>query len=211
VLVTSYEASFAGKWGRRVRDTIEANPDKLRIRIRQDVAAKQEWQLAPFCVDAARTPAGGGMNTAGAGGPITGHGAKLAIIDDPHKNVAEATSRTILDGIWEWYRGTFRDRLDPDGIVVLAMQRWLDDDLVGRLLEQAKGEGEEWTVITLPATAEEGDPLGRAKDEALCPDRYDEKALAAIRGVLGPWLYGAKFQQRPQSIKGKLFDRTTFR
>jgi predicted phage terminase large subunit-like protein len=211
VLLTSYEATFAGKWGGRVRDTIEAHPDELRIRVRQDISAKHQWELAPFCVDQARTRAGGGMNTAGAGGPITGHGAMLAVIDDPHKNLQEALSRTMLDGIWDWYRGTLRDRLDPGAIVLLAMQRWIEDDLTGRLIEQARGEGETWTVITLPAEAQENDPLGRAVGEPLCPERFDVKALATIHGVQGDWLYAAKFQQQPKSAQGKLFKRSTFR
>lgn len=206
VMLTSYEAGFAAKWGGKVRDTIEANPDALRIRVRQDISAKALWELRAKTTDG--EIAGGAMITAGAGGPITGHGGHLIVIDDPHKNLEEALSKTFRDKIWDWYKGTLRDRLEPDAVIVCIMQRWHEDDLAGHLMRDS---GEPWTVLSLPAIAEEGDPLGRAVGEPLCPARYDAASLEATRVTMGDYLYSAKYQQRPKLPKGKLFARSTFR
>ena len=89
------------------------------------------------------------------------------------------------------------------------MTRWHEDDLVGRLLQEAKNGGEQWEVINLPALAEENDALGREVGEALCPERYDEDALARIAKVLKNGFF-ALFQQRPQPADGSIFKRKWF-
>ena len=209
VILSSYEATFAYKWGGKVRDAIDLHKDYLRIRTRQDVAARQMWELAPKCADGA--PGGGGMVTAGVGGPLTGHGAHLLIIDDPHKNWAEANSKTYQDKIWDWYTGTARDRLEPGAIVVLAMQRWCEADLAGRIQKAAEEDGEAWAVVRLPALAEDSDPLGRAPGEALWPERYDVASFEAVRRALGSYKFSAKFQQDPKPDEGQIFKRSRFR
>jgi len=201
VVLTTYEATFAARWGGRVRDTIEANMERLRIRVKQTISARALWELET----------GGSMITAGAGGPITGRGGHLVIIDDPHKNIAEVMSKVYRDKIWDWYRGTLRDRLEPGAAVVCIMQRWHEDDLAGRLIRESEVGGEHWRVVSLPALAEDGDPVGRAPGQALCPERYDETALAETRRAIGDWLFSAKYQQQPKPAEGTLFKRSTFR
>jgi predicted phage terminase large subunit-like protein len=83
--------------------------------------------------------------------------------------------------------------------------RWHEADLAGRIL--ASEEGPSWTVISLPAEAEENDPLGRAVGEALCPARYNEEALARIKRTLGTYNYSALYQQRPMPAEGGMFQR----
>ncbi|MCZ7546746.1 MAG: hypothetical protein M5R40_25935 [Anaerolineae bacterium] len=102
------------------------------------------WELAP--------PYRGSLLAAGVGGPITGHGALLGIIDDPFENWAQAQSQTIRDHVWEWYRTTFRTRVWEEGAIVLVCTRWHADDLAGRLLQ---AQAEAWTVLRLPALAED--------------------------------------------------------
>jgi len=87
------------------------------------------------------------------------------------------------------------------------MTRWHEDDLAGRIL--ASDDAASWTVVGLPALAEDDDPLGRAEGEALCPERYDLEALARIRVVLGNSFY-ALYQQRPQAPEGEFFQRQWF-
>ena len=209
VILTSYEGTFAGKWGGRVRDTIESNPALFRIRVRQDMSARHMWELEPKCTDG--SPAGGGMITAGVAGPVTGQGGDLVIIDDPHKNLKEVRSQVYRDGAWDWYRGTLRDRFEPDAVVICLMQRWHEDDLGGRIIEHAKDGGEEWTIIKLPAIAEEGDPLGREIGEALWPERYPLEALEALKTTLGSYLFAAKFQENPKPAEGVAFKKSDFR
>ena len=91
VMMVAYETDFAATWGRKARDTIMANPG-IGVRIRGDIGATAAWE----------TMEGGGMVTAGVGGPITGRGADLLVIDDPLKNWQEAHSLTVREGIWDW-------------------------------------------------------------------------------------------------------------
>ena len=191
VLLASYEATFAASWGRKARDTIQANAEALGVQIREDVGAIDAWE----------TPQGGGMVTTGVGGPITGRGGHL-IIDDPHKNSAEARSPLIRDGIWDWYKRTARTRLEPGASIIIAMQRWNRQDLVGKLLAEGT---EDWGVINLPAMAERNDLLLRQEHEALWPERYNLEALGKLKEAIGPDGWVSQYQQRPEQMEGDCF------
>jgi len=208
-MLTSYEATFAAKWGGKVRDVIEQNPGLLRIRVRQDASAKQMWQLAAKCADG--SPAGGGMITAGVGGPLTGYGGNLVVIDDPHKNYDEARSKTYQEKIWDWYRGTLRDRLEPGATIVCIMQRWHENDLAGHLIKHGKAEGETWQIVRLPALAEGNDLLGRSEGEVIWPERFGLAEIEDVKRTLGPYLFEAKWQQNPKPDEGQIFKRSAFR
>lgn len=121
VILGAYESRFAGSWGRKVRDTITEHPDTLRVRVRRDVASTSEWI----------TTKGGGMITAGVGGPITGRGGDLMIIDDPVKNMTDARSRQKQETNADWYRSVIRTRLAPGASIVIIQTRWHEDDLSG--------------------------------------------------------------------------------
>jgi len=207
VILSSYEASFAASWGRKVRDSLhEAHELGLfSTDVRGNVSSVSEWE----------TTDGGGMITAGVGGAITGRGANLLIIDDPVKNAEEAASPTYREKAWEWYTSTAYTRLEPGGAVVLMMTRWHQDDLGGRILARAEageleGDTEPWHVIQFPALAEENDALGRQVGEALWPERYPVPVLEDRRRTLGSYQFGALFQQRPMAREGGLFRREWF-
>jgi len=87
--------------------------------------------------------------SAGVGGAITGMGFDIGIIDDPIKNQEEAESITYRNMVWEWYGSTFYTRAEKDAIILLTMTRWHQDDLAGRLLNDAGGD--KWTVLSFPA------------------------------------------------------------
>lgn len=193
VILTSYEATFAETWGRRVRDLVrEHGMRSFGIEVRGDVAAAKNWELTT----------GGGMATAGVGGSITGKGANLLIVDDPVKNAEDAISPTIRAKVWEWWRSTAYTRLEPGASALIIMTRWHPEDLAGMLLSGADETGDEWHELRLPALAEENDPLGRLYGQALWPDRFDEKALAKIRASLGDYWWNALYQQTPRNIEG---------
>lgn len=194
VILASYEADFAASWGRRVRDTANSLPE-LGVRLRPDTQAANLWQ----------TVQGGGMVTAGVGGPITGRGADLLIVDDPLKNMEEATSPTIRERIWEWWQTTALTRLEPRASVVILMTRWHPDDLVGKLTTQPGRE--RWTVVNMPALALAGDVLGRVEGEALWPERYPVGVLVGIRRDVGEDAWASMYQQRPNPLGlGYFFD-----
>jgi len=152
----------------------------------------------------------GKLQAAGVGGPITGRGGHVIVIDDPVKNIDDGESLIVQRRIFDWYRSTVRTRLAPGGAIVLVMTRWHDGDLAGRLIREMEKGGEQWEVIVLPAYADSGDPLGRAPGEALWPWRYNEDALEHFKKGLGARLFSALYQQDPTAdVEGALWVRET--
>jgi predicted phage terminase large subunit-like protein len=158
-----------------------------------------------------QTDAGGGFRAIGVGTGITGRGANLIIIDDPVKSREEAESPVYRNRVYNWYRDDIYTRREPGCAIIIIMTRWHDDDLAGRLLKDAEAKGETWTIINLPALAEDDDPLGRFPGQALCPDRFDEAELESIRGVMGERSFVSLYQQKPRPDEGALFKRQWFK
>lgn len=151
----------------------------------------------------------------GIGGPLTGRGAHILIIDDYVKDRAEADSKTYRDAAWSWYRSTAYTRVAPGGGVIVMATRWHEDDLIGRLLaEQANGDGDAWEVLNLPAidetdTVEDGVVLRRA-GEPLHPDRWPLPALEQRKRAIGFREWSALFLCRPTASGGGIFERGWF-
>ncbi len=197
--IVSYGHQFSARWGRKIRAIIREHGQVLGLTIDPEKDAANEFELVE----------GGSVLTTGIGGVLTGHGFDLVVIDDAHKSRQEAESQIFRERVAEWWQGSARNRLEPRGSVVVIMQRWREDDLVGFLL--AEESGEDWTLINLPAIAEEGDPLGRDVGAPLWPERYDLDALAAIRSSIGAYNWASQYQQRPSPAGGAIFQRDHFR
>jgi predicted phage terminase large subunit-like protein len=223
VALASYEADFASSWGRAGRDLLEEwGPSLFAMEVDRRSSAADRWGVRRMTRGRPRKDPGG-MITTGVGGPITGKGADLLIIDDPFKNFQEAQSKTIRNRVWNWWLSTARTRLEPGGVVIIIMTRWHEDDLIGRLLaasgESPQGTGhplydplaDKWIRIRYPAIAEGEDFLGRRPGEALWPERYHEEALARIKASVGAYIWGALYQQRPAPLEGGMFERDWFR
>jgi predicted phage terminase large subunit-like protein len=193
VVVGAYNATLASKFSRKAR-RLAAHTG---IALSDDRTAVDDWETA----------AGGGMRAVGVGGGITGQGGDLIVIDDPVKSREEAESEVYREKVWNWYTDDLYTRLEPGGAMILIMTRWHMDDLAGRIL--ASEGAAKWTVVNLPALALENDPLGRAFGEALCPDRYDEEALLAIKtdGGMSEYAFAALYQQDPRPRDGNMFPR----
>jgi predicted phage terminase large subunit-like protein len=208
VILCSYEAGFAAEWGGRVRDILEDHGrDLFGIEVRDDSRARDDWQVAGR---------DGGMKTAGVGGPITGRGANILIIDDPVKNAEEANSEVFREKTWQWWLTTALTRVEPNGGVLLIMTRWHEDDLAGRLMKQdAEGDTDEpeekWHILNLPAIAEEGDALGRKTGAPLWEERWPLRRLMGRMKRLGSYVWNALYQQRPSPPKGNYFKREWFK
>jgi predicted phage terminase large subunit-like protein len=196
IILTSYEADFARSWGRKVRDAINEHSSTLRIKLSATAAAANYWEL----------DAGGGMMTAGVGGPITGKGANLLLIDDPIKNHAEAYSETYRKKTWDWWLSTARTRIEPGGSAVVVMTRWHEDDIVGRLKNEMELGGEQWDELKFPAIAEENDVLGRSPGDALWPARYSAETLLELKPG-NSIVWNGLYQQRPAPSEGNLVKR----
>lgn len=196
-MLASYEADFASNFGRRTRNVIEQHQDELLVNLSEDSTAANRWH----------TPEGGGMVTAGVGGPLTGKGAHLLLVDDPHKNAEEAYSEAQQQRLWEWWTSTALTRLEPGAAVIVIQTRWHEGDLAGRIL---KHEGPAWRVLRLPAIADGPDEIGRTEGDALWPARYDVAALHQIRRSVGSRVWEAGYQQAPVAETGTVFQRKWF-
>ncbi len=195
VAIGSYELGVARRWGRSIRDDITGNLPDLDLRIREDVSAQHEWQLAGH---------DGGVYSAGVGGALTGRPVDLMIIDDPVKDREQADSPTYRERVWDWWTETVRTRLAPGAPVVLIMTRWHEDDLAGRLLKQ---DGDTWTVLSIPAQAEtDDDPLGREVGEFMISARgRTQEQWEDIKAAAPSRTWAALYQQRPAPIEGAVW------
>ena len=194
--LTSYEANFARQWGRKVRNLLEEHGDDyFGVQVKSDNRSAIEWTIEGH--------EDGGMQTAGAGGALTGKGFDLLLVDDPIKNAEEARSLRQLDALWDWWESTASTRLEPGGIAVIIATRWAELDPSGRLIAaHESGDGEPIVRLRLPALAEEDDPLGREVGEALWPARYDRERLEKMKQARSAYWWNALFQQRPTQHEG---------
>jgi predicted phage terminase large subunit-like protein len=156
------------------------------------------------------TEQGGSFLATSIGGSLTGKGITgIAVVDDPHKDRAEAESALLRDKVWDWFTDTFWTRLEDSASVIVIQTRWHKDDLVGRLLkgftDPETGETIEFERIKLSALAEEDDSLGREPGEALWPERFPTKKLHGIRSIMGPYGFSALYQQSPIAKGSQLF------
>ena len=148
---------------------------------------------------------------AGIGGPLSGRGGSILLCDDYLKDWKEAASKTIRDSQWDWYRSVFRTRAEKDARIAIAVTRWHEDDIVGRLLDLAKSDpkADQWTVINLPAIKEEPpdefDP--REPGEALWPSEFSLQELEKIKTSVGSRIFVSLYQQRPSPQEGTIIKR----
>ena len=146
------------------------------------------------------TVQGGSYYAVGIGGGLTGRGFNLGIIDDPVKDEEEASSQTIRDKVWDWYKTVFRTRAEPDAAIIIVMTRWHQDDLVGRLLKQTQEDptADQWTVLHFPAIQD---------GQALWPERYPIEALERVRSSIGGMAFESLYQGNPTIAEGQLIKR----
>jgi len=189
-ILASYEANYARSWGRKARDLFSEVAPIVGLSVSADVAASYDWEISGI-------PNAGGMLCAGVGGPITGRGANLLIVDDYFKNSEQAISATVRDSIWEWWQSTAYTRLEPDGVVVIIATRWHPDGLIGRIGESFNGE--KIKVVSLPAVSrgKDTDYLHRPRGRVLWPKRWPATKLKAIKNSIDTYWWNSLYQQSP--------------
>jgi predicted phage terminase large subunit-like protein len=197
LIAASHTAELAEKWGRRVRNLIAEHGLILGVGLAPDSQAAGRWE----------TDIGGEYFAAGVGGAVAGRRADLVVIDDPIRSREDADSETIRDKTWDWYKSDLYTRLKPGGRIVLIQTRWHEDDLAGRLMADMQAGGDTWDVISLPALAEEDDPLGRTIGQPLWPEWEDKENLDRKRRAVGPRDWSALYQQRPAPEDGDYFKK----
>jgi predicted phage terminase large subunit-like protein len=201
IISVSYGQELANGFGRRVRNLV-SDPVHQAIfpecRISGDAASAN-------CFETTRR---GSYFAVGRGGPITGRGANLLIIDDPLKDRQEAESELVRRNLYEWYTAVAYTRLQPDGAVALIQTRWHEDDLGGRL--QREHGNENWVVVCRPAIAETDEEFRRA-GEALWPEQFPLAELEKICDATGSANFCSLYQQRPSAAEGSVFKREWWR
>ncbi len=196
IIIAAYNSTLAEYFGREILDMYKQVGGEFGLELSNSQKAKSEFV----------TNRNGSISSVGVGGSLTGKGANLIIVDDPIKNDAEANSPEARDKIFEWFNATLLTRLEPNGVIILVMTRWHEDDLAGRLLNQNK-----WDRIILPAIAENNDLLGRKTGEALWESRYSKSSLLDIKDSIGSYWFSSLYQQSPAPAEGGIFKRSDFR
>jgi predicted phage terminase large subunit-like protein len=203
VILCSYAADLALDFSRAVRERLRDKEYQVifeNTRLDKDNQNAQGW----------KTTKKGGFLPAGVGGPITGKGAHILIIDDPIKNAEEAESETSRETNKRWYASTAYTRLAPGGGVLIIQTRWHDDDLSGWLERQMDNdEGDDFEIVRYPAVAVENE-VYRLEGDALHEDRYPLPALNRIKKAVGPRVWEALYQQNPVPDDGAYFQRSMF-
>jgi len=193
IILGAYNQTYAEEMSGEMRKIA-----RRRFALARDKQAVKSW----------KTVHGGGVRACGVGSPPTGQGANLLVIDDPIKSSEEAESPTLREKVWAWYSKDLLTRVEPGGRILLILTRWHTDDLAGRILNSE--DAPNWTVVRLPAIAEENDPLGRAPGEALCPERYPLETLESRRRDMGDYAFQSLYQQNPTPRLGNLFKLAWF-
>lgn len=194
IISASHTAALAYTFSRRVRNKLmDARSPFPAIRVADDKGAVQAWDIQGHA---------GGYAAVGVGGSPTGIGGNGIILDDPFRSAADASSLTIREGVWEWYRETMRTRLEPGGWMILTATRWHEDDLTGRLLIEMEHGGEHWEHLHMSAINDTGGPLW--------PERWPLAELHKIHASVGGRAWEAQYQGRPAPLTGGILKRHWF-
>lgn len=205
VVSAAYAQELADDFGRKVKNQIEDPAYSAvfpGVTLAGDSRAAKRFHIQGWEGGYEHsTKQNGAFYAVGVGGPLTGRGAHLLLIDDPVKNREEADSELIRKKTKDWYTSTAYTRLMPGGRIVIIQTRWHEDDLSGWLLAEHKHE--DWEVLDLPAINDAG--------EALWPEQYDIAALEKIKQAIGPRDWSALYQQRPSPEEGNYFKADWFK
>jgi len=196
VVIATNEQELANAHGLAIRDYLMQLESILGVKL---------VDPARHAMHALRTTTGATLRCLTIRGSLIGHGADLAIVDDPYRNFAEAVSPRIRQQVSTWFRSTLYSRLQGKRNIIVIQQRLHAKDLAGELMQRSG-----WTPIILPALACENDPLGRQPGEPLWATRFGRDVLEEIRTEIGDALFNALYQQRPITEEGNLFHSRFF-
>jgi len=195
IIQTAHTAELAVGFGRKVRNLVNSKDFKRifpNVSLQADSKAAGRWN----------TNKGGEYFAIGVGGAVTGKGADLLIIDDPHSEQEGSSSDTnVFNRTYEWYTSGPRQRLQPNGSIVMVMTRWHQKDLTGQVVDASvkRGGADQWEVIELPAILPSGSPLWS--------EFWKLEELEALKAELPTSKWMAQYQQDPTAEEGALVKR----
>ena len=195
IIQSTHTTELAVRFGRKAKNLMDS-PEYKEIfptRLREDSQAAGKWE----------TEQGGEYYAAGVGSAITGRGADLLIIDDPHSE-QDAMNIDALERAYEWYTSGPRQRLQPGGAIVLVMTRWNVKDLTGSLLRDTGNvKSDKWELIEFPAILPSG--------KAVWPEYWKLEELESVKASLSIQKWNAQWMQNPTSEEGALIKREWWR
>ena len=194
IIQVTHTGELAIRFGRKAKNLIDSEEygKIFKTRLQEDSQAAGRWETAQ----------GGEYFAAGVGGAITGRGADLLIIDDPHSE-QDAMSATAFENAYEWYTSGPRQRLQPGGQIVLVMTRWSKKDLTGILMKNQKEvKGDQWDVVEFPALMDHG---------PVWPEYWNQDVLEKVKTTLPVGKWNAQWMQKPTSEEGALIKREWWR
>jgi predicted phage terminase large subunit-like protein len=198
IIQATHTGELAIRFGRKAKTLIDS-PEYRKIfetALREDSQAAGRWETAQ----------GGEYFAAGVGGAITGRGADLLIIDDPHSE-QDALSATAMESAYEWYTSGPRQRLQPGAKIVLVMTRWSKKDLTGMLLsKQKEAKADQWHVVEFPAILDHG-----THQEPVWPEYWNKEELEKVKATLPVGKWNAQWMQNPTSEEGAIIKREWWR
>jgi predicted phage terminase large subunit-like protein len=196
VIQASHTAELAVGFGRKVRNLVDSE-------VYHDIFPELSLQSDSKAAGRWNTSKGGDYFAIGVGGAVTGKGADVLIIDDPHSEqeaAMAASNPDVYDKVIEWYTSGPRQRLQPGGAIVIVMTRWSQRDLTGQVLKAAaQRSGEDWEVIEFPAILPSGNPLW--------PQFWSFEELEALRNELPNAKWQAQYQQNPVGNESAIIKR----
>ena len=195
IIQATHTGELAIRFGRKAKHLIDSEEYKkiFITKLQEDSKAAGRWETAQ----------GGEYFAAGVGGAITGRGADLLIIDDPHSE-QDALSETKLESAYEWYTSGPRQRLQPGASIVLVMTRWSTKDLTSMLLKNQKEvKADQWEVVEFPAIMEDGKPMW--------PEYWNQDELEKVKATLPVAKWNAQWMQHPTSEEGAIIKREWWR
>jgi len=187
ILLTGHSASLLESFSRNIRNRINSveYQQLFNTKLAEGNTAVKSW----------KTNGNGEFSIFGVGGGITGKGGNILIIDDPYAGREDAESKTIRDKVYDWYKSTFLSRKhNKDASVIIIMQRWREDDLVGKLLEE---NPDKWKVVKFPAVNED--------NESFWSDKFPIDYLDDIKEDMGTYFFQSQYQQDPIAIGSGAF------
>ena len=194
IIQATHTGELAIRFGRKAKNLIDSEEYAkiFKTRLQEDSKAAGRWETAQ----------GGEYFAAGVGGAITGRGADLLIIDDPHSE-QDALSETALESAYDWYTSGPRQRLQPGASIVLVMTRWSTKDLTAQLLKaQKEVKGDQWDVVEFPAIMDHG-----TKSEPVWPQYWKLDELEKVKATLPVAKWNAQWMQAPTSEEGAIIKR----
>ena len=195
IIQATHTAELAIRFGRKAKNLIDREDYSkiFKTRLQEDSKAAGRWE----------TEQGGEYFAAGVGGAITGRGADLLIIDDPHSE-QDALSPTALESAYEWYTSGPRQRLQPGGKIVLVMTRWSTKDLTGMLVKnQKEPKADQWHVVEFPAIMEHGSRSAKP----VWPEYWKLDELEKVQATLPTGKWNAQWMQNPTAEEGAILKR----